>query len=818
MPLTPNEYHNLEAINPEEREALTSFKEDLQLLATNFPKEPEFQKQLRSFADAITPVMLPISSKNSSEKVGKAITTLNGFQNFLMQEKDGVSNYQRILDENLKGKSNLDKYNLDNCLLILKDRLKLELDLGAIHTSLKNADEIQVDDPRASLAFDNDHEIVHNNILIGNENIIDIVDEEKKPEAVDAEHFLSDVCGKNNFTSLDDRYNKPVKNLMAELRKAKEHFQDIVDHAESTHRNLDSEEVKEARVIADGLKKYYDEIKTLQEYNYNGDKDDLEGIARSINTVHDLSDFLKDGEKRTHFQAIKDAKTKKGTPAVDINKIKRGIDNLENTMHFGMSSEEIENARPKAEINLDGLDDLGFGEPKNEVVKAKSANKKSNNNILIEENKDAVEWLEQWKAKFNDKSIRRENGYPAKQFARIMAARYLAESEIGSADKLYGKKMTLKQIDQKAKELLDNNAYFKDFIEKISMPGKARQTAESCAASGHGGGLDKMFIHFLNKKPAGELENDPLIQRYMPKVKDRIEELQKQAAAKRDRHIMPYTELAEILTLRNMIDAERGEKSSLNKQIPTAKDDVKKLNETVKALAALPNFQRIVEDRVVLERITKGHGGKMIDRMRELNRSDMVNEGQQFFTDDQKAIGYGTYGSRMKANKETAEALKNKITNEYDTMDGNKRHEIRQQVLELIAQQETLVKLSARLEDGLNQNIEWGKVNEQTKKIVENNDFKAAMIPAVGKDNILKALNIVADHEPSQVPEVVAREVGHYKRKLSHEKLEEKNAAKKKPQVQNADNNKIEGAEGNDLEEQVQNFKKNLEKGKFKMG
>ena len=70
--------------------------------------------------------------------------------------------------------------------------------------------------------------------------------------------------------------------------------------------------------------------------------------------------------------------------------------------------------------------------------------------------------------------------------------------------------------------------------------------------------LDDEFRKFLRERPAGQLENDPELKRWMPTVKQRVEQLQKQAARVQKEKKVPYAEAAEILLLRKVADVRRG--------------------------------------------------------------------------------------------------------------------------------------------------------------------------------------------------------------------------------------------------------------------
>ena len=197
----------------------------------------------------------------------------------------------------------------------------------------------------------------------------------------------------------------------------------------------------------------------------------------------------------------------------------------------------------------------------------------------------------------------------------IMAVRMLANSVRGDKKSLTGKMLTAAAIAEKA-EALKENKTFREFV--LDDP-----KAVSAARSGHGGALDDMFKKFLKEQPAGELVNDPLLARYMPTVKERIELLQEQLP----NHPTRLCEtVAEIVVLRNLAHAERGkaEAASLNKPIPmdergSLKKDVDRLHRDNAVLAMVYK----VKLDAAFAMIAKEHGGEMVEYFRgEVNGPD----------------------------------------------------------------------------------------------------------------------------------------------------------------------------------------------------
>ena len=772
-----------------------------------------YKKEIEKYVMAMNTVIRPISDMNPEKKVAEAIKTLNGLQDFLLREKDGKTNYQRIFDECDKPenerKIELDVKTLRNGLKCLQNHLELDLNINEIDPVLKNlnTDEIVLDDQRPSLAPDFE-ENEKPNIIVGSENIEREENlEPEKPKPVSGEAFLALATKKDNFTYSISNDHKAVGAMLTEIFKAKTYYSDVIESEGQKVHGADQKKLDEANVMYKALDNFYNNAKNLNDFNSNGYIPEAEDVQVTLDDVGSFKDFLVGGKGMTNYQRLDEAADKKGNKIVRTDVILKGLDVLEKTLHLGLDTKEIVNAKPEQDLEFN---DEGFGADDNNIIAPKKQNVKKQEQI-----KDAVKWLEDWKKDFNDhiNELKQQPGYPKVHFMRIMASRYLAESEIGHVDKLYHKPMTLKQIDEKAKELYDNNEYFRKFIDKISTEPKYRTVAEKCAGSGHGGGLDKMFIRYLNAQPAGTLKNDEMIQRYMPTVKDRIEELQRQAKASREKGLTPSTEIAEILTLRNMIDAQRDSKNTLEKQIPTVKEGEKTLNDIVGELAVKEEFMNISRDPVVLGRIEKGHGGLMIERMRELNISDGK---QRNFTDPEKAIAHGTYGGKMEANRALAAELKETILDHYDQMNANEANEIRHKVENLLAQQVTLATMASKKTNGENKDIEWSKVNSETQKVANGREFRMAIFPTSGKVDCLSALAILTDKQPLEVPREVAQKIGQFKSLEEASKKAKKAAGK--PNAENKGPKEGPAFDGDDLEKNVEEFKKNMLKGKGGMG
>ena len=244
-------------------------------------------------------------------------------------------------------------------------------------------------------------------------------------------------------------------------------------------------------------------------------------------------------------------------------------------------------------------------------------------------------WIENWQSKLSNDPAQRTSA-KASLFAHIMAARMAGGAVRKDASSL-NKPITIEEIDAKA-DILLGNSQFMDFMGKMKEP-DVLSMAQKMAVKGHGGGLEDMFKSYLCTRPAGELSNDPELSRFMPDVKNRIEALQKHAQIKMKKGKAPVKEAAEVMMLRDMVGAERGDKSALEQPIPTDKDLVTGVAE----IAADADFQKTIAKNAVASKLVKGHGGKMIEEGKEMtkNMANVRNKAAETRKQQKKAAEAG---------------------------------------------------------------------------------------------------------------------------------------------------------------------------------
>ena len=247
------------------------------------------------------------------------------------------------------------------------------------------------------------------------------------------------------------------------------------------------------------------------------------------------------------------------------------------------------------------------------------------------------------------------------QLVRVMAARYAADSERGNREKLDSTPFVKEQVDKMA-SILKSDKSFQQFLGHLQDPNRPEllQEAVSAASAGHGGQLDDLFTKYLANKNPGELANTPLINRYMPTALQRIEALMEKAKDPTADHAAIA---AEIVVLRNKVQAEKGKKSSLKVKIPA--DEQLSLQKDVNALKNDPEFRAFFEGNKTqfLEDLGKGHGGDLVQHMvewavdRERNKSELG-------MDAKRILKHNTRGGQMEELRNRAQEIKEKLENE----------------------------------------------------------------------------------------------------------------------------------------------------------
>ena len=348
-----------------------------------------------------------------------------------------------------------------------------------------------------------------------------------------------------------------------------------------------------------------------------------------------------------------------------------------------------------------------------------------------EPTRSAAQWIEGWQREAELE--KGKPGYPAAYYAKIMAARMLADSKRGSGKRLRNTQLTEKQIDDKARELMENGLFGR-FIHSLAGSGQKLAKAEAAVGAGHCGGLDDMFQSFLKKLPAGELTNEKLLDRYMPTARDRIAELQRQAELKKQRGLTACAkEAAEITVLRNLAHAERYKKGSLEKKIPTKA--VSTLDAQTKTLADSPLFTGALGnggDRGLRDLVQTGHGGALVDELRLRDKAD-PRSGPEVT----ELLNENTVGGRLNTIRRDAEELQERLAQamyDYDD-DSPQVQKLVQESKGLMAEYLALDMLSRdpatkRIDPKrLEKNVPWSKLES-----VKENPEKSPEVRALTRD------------------------------------------------------------------------------------
>lgn len=336
--------------------------------------------------------------------------------------------------------------------------------------------------------------------------------------------------------------------------------------------------------------------------------------------------------------------------------------------------------------------------------------------------KTSEQWIDDLKKQASSKFAQKSTLYPRDHFAKIIAARILTDARRNSPETLKTS-VSLDELNKKASELMQNPC-FRDFMASLQKNPKKLREAEKAANTGHGGGLEDLFTAYLKKAPAGSLRNDSVLARYLPNAKTRIEFLKKQAEAKMKTGGGYEKEAAEILAIRNLVHAERGRKSSLDKQIPTGRKEG--LQTLVGRIADKESFRNLLQHADVRDAVTDGHGGLMVDRMREKaadpKQAQDPKQAMDPFVKD--ALNANTYGGRMKEIRREAEEL-NKNVHALKIIENDVRKEQFLNQAKILAGEYMALTYSAgtSIKDSEGKNIPWRDVRKQAGKLTGSAQF-----------------------------------------------------------------------------------------------
>ena len=496
----------------------------------------------------------------------------------------------------------------------------------------------------------------------------------------------------------------------------------------------------------DGFRPYCDALTDL--YTMDASRaNNKEKIIKALTTLDGFEDFLKqipEGGKKTNYQLLVE---KGGRMGAGKDKFDRMVAQLNDAVGLAIDLPVLQTEAP---VRKEAEPEKAPGNGRKNGSAAQPEAQQPVREQEVDPSRSAARWIEDWKRQAAAES--KKEDYPAAYYAKIMAARMLANSKRGKAKRLKETQLTEEQIEAKAKELAENELFGR-FIQSLRDNGQKRAKAEAAVGAGHCGGLDDMFKEFLLKLPAGELKNEKLLNRYMPTAKDRIEELQQQVELKRKKNINAcQKEAAEITVLRNLAHAERYTKSSLAKKIPTKPEST--LDGQTKTLAESSLFTDTLGalgDREMRNLVREGHGGALVDELRLRNKASLETSPEVT-----ELLNENTVGGRLKTIRRDAEELNERLEEAefaYDD-DSPEVAELMQESKGLFAEYLALDMLSRdpvskKIDAGLlEKNVPWSKL-KSVKENPEKNPVVRALTRDLSFDDVCRSLEYMskATHE-----------------------------------------------------------------------
>lgn len=227
------------------------------------------------------------------------------------------------------------------------------------------------------------------------------------------------------------------------------------------------------------------------------------------------------------------------------------------------------------------------------------------------------------------------------QFVNILAIRQAVGSVRGSGKSL---QKDIFDIDVERMSIqMKDNTLIKGFYESVkSDPAKwAKFSSAISKGKGHGGAVEDMIKEYSNSVPLDELPKDNLTERYLPTVKERIEYYQKGVENGSIKDVKSAA--AEILVCRNMAEAVKGKKNSLDKRITSQmiKSVEGQETELITNNTFMESIGHIKQDQLV-SLINKGHGGELSEKLRFMTDN-------RLYTKENKAVHNIAWKNTLKA-------------------------------------------------------------------------------------------------------------------------------------------------------------------------
>lgn len=539
-------------ISFEERNAITNLSTGFNSIVKKDSSLLKEDSRLDKFCQSLAVLINPNSSL---EQIKSALENLTGLPNYLKDGDEFNTNYHIIKHDGEKDYS-LEADKLDDGLKTLEKLTGIKFDKTAIEDAqrdkLISAEEKNID-PATKIS----RPVVENEV-ISLEGIQEVA-----------------KIGKNFFDPTSSEYTA-VSNLQEEMRNASQKLytwdikdasdNDELEHGELTDKKTKKFTLEENKKLKEKIDEFVNSVETIKKAGNKENNISREDAEKALDNVKNFPIFLQGGFKTTFYNRLKNN-------GLNIYQFSTGMNTLEKSLKLGINVENVEKA--KARVNKTFAADKS--------IEATQAEMRKNKRALM-----------------NDSDLLKQ------RITSIMATRMAVNSILGDGSSLNVKTNSMEKFD--AEQKLLGNKHFQNFLSAIVSDPKNVKVAISAATSGHGGGLDKMFTTYLKTRPAGELQNDPEIDRFMPTVKSRIEFLQTQAAEHyRKDQTAPVKEIAEMLGLREISNMAGTNRPNLKGKIPTHIS----LTQRVSDRTNNAQFIGKCETRAVLDFVRKGHGGEM---------------------------------------------------------------------------------------------------------------------------------------------------------------------------------------------------------------
>ena len=259
---------------------------------------------------------------------------------------------------------------------------------------------------------------------------------------------------------------------------------------------------------------------------------------------------------------------------------------------------------------------------------------------------------------------------------------------------------------------------------------------------GHGGALEDKFRDYLCKLPAGQLPNDPSLRRWLPTCRERIEALQKQAAAS-ESGVDRVEAMAEIVVLRGIARADRGNKRSLEKPIPV--DESNSLQNSTRLLMEKRDFQEAAYAN--RKYISEGHGGKMVEKIRAFENDPVKLQTAETKQNaaTMKYLNRTTYKGQVERIRAEAALMLDAIASGKKP-DMEMRREYRELCFELFALKDSLAENGKKQGEDVDHILKDDKINA----IKDNPRFSAANLNALRPEDMQKGLQSMLEKDLSK--------------------------------------------------------------------